>query len=161
MGNALSGEGLEGGRNVGRQQAVTEGKARRRGLPPNSVRSTPDDWPFIEVGAALEPSWVLHPMVCSLPLPAARCCHTVCLVQPAAWRLSLAALHVPRLCPSPSPSPRQESLTKLLLFNNLDRGAQRKVVREMYERPIAAGEILIQEGDTGAAAGGARQAACS
>ncbi|PSC70618.1 cyclic nucleotide dependent kinase [Micractinium conductrix] len=93
MGNALSGEGLEGGRNVGRQQAVTEGKARRRGLPPNSVRSTPDDWPFIE-----------------------------------------------------------ESLTKLLLFNNLDRGAQRKVVREMYERPIAAGEILIQEGDTGLSA---------
>lgn len=52
MGNALSGEGLEGGRNVGRQQAVTEGKARRRGLPPNSVRSTAEDWPFIEVGAA-------------------------------------------------------------------------------------------------------------
>lgn len=91
MGNALSGEGLEGGRNVGRQQAVTEGKARRqRGLPPNSVRSTSEDWPYIE-----------------------------------------------------------ESLTKVLLFNNLDRGAQRRVVREMYERPIAAGEILIQEGDTG------------
>lgn len=44
----------------------------------------------------------------------------------------------------------QESLTKVLLFNNLDKGAQRKVAREMYERPIAAGEILIQEGDTGA-----------
>jgi hypothetical protein len=37
----------------------------------------------------------------------------------------------------------------VLLFDNLDRGARRKVVREMYERPIAAGEILIQEGDTG------------
>jgi len=50
MGNALSGEGLEGARNVGRQQAVTEGKARRqRGLPPGSLRSQPDDWPFIEV----------------------------------------------------------------------------------------------------------------
>ncbi|KAL4446356.1 hypothetical protein ABPG77_003163 [Micractinium sp. CCAP 211/92] len=90
MGNALSNEGVEGGRNVGRQQAVTEGKARRRGLPPNSVRSTSEDWPFIE-----------------------------------------------------------ECLNKVLLFNNLDRGSQRKVVREMYERPIAAGEILIQEGDTG------------
>lgn len=44
----------------------------------------------------------------------------------------------------------QECLNKVLLFNNLDRGSQRKVVREMYERPIAAGEILIQEGDTGA-----------
>lgn len=51
--------------------------------------------------------------------------------------------------PAPARAP-QESLTKLLLFNNLDSGAQRKVVREMYERPIAAGEILIQEGDTGA-----------
>ncbi len=40
----------------------------------------------------------------------------------------------------------------MLLFNNLDRAAQRKVAREMYERPIAAGEILIQEGDTGAGA---------
>lgn len=38
----------------------------------------------------------------------------------------------------------------MLLFNNLDKAAQRKVAREMYERPIAAGEILIQEGDTGA-----------
>ena len=57
---------------------------------------------------------------------------------------------VPPATPLLAPHP-QESLTKLLLFNNLDRGAQRKVVREMYERPIAAGEILIQEGDTGAA----------
>jgi hypothetical protein len=49
----------------------------------------------------------------------------------------------------------QESLTKVLLFNNLDPGAQRRVVREMYERPIGAGEILIQEGDTGGCMWGA------
>lgn len=89
MGNAFSSEGLEGGR----QQAVTEIKRRHRALPPNSVRSSAEDFPFIE-----------------------------------------------------------ESLTKVLLFNNLDKGAQRKVAREMYERPIAAGEILIQEGDTGLSA---------
>lgn len=54
-------------------------------------------------------------------------------------------------CLTPPPRCRpQESLTKVLLFNNLDKAAQRKVAREMYERPIAAGEILIQEGDTGA-----------
>ena len=47
MGNALSGD-VEG-RNVGRQQAVTEGRRRHRGLPPGSAKSTPDDWPFIEV----------------------------------------------------------------------------------------------------------------
>lgn len=51
------------------------------------------------------------------------------------------------------PHGSQDSLNKVLLFNNLDKGSQRKVVREMYERPIAAGEILIQEGDTGACAG--------
>ncbi len=45
MGNAFSNEGLEGGR----QQAVTEIKRRHRALPPNSVRSSAEDWPYIEV----------------------------------------------------------------------------------------------------------------
>lgn len=53
----------------------------------------------------------------------------------------------PFLCPLLCPE--QDSLTKVLLFGNLDSAARRKVVREMYERRIAAGEILIQEGDTG------------
>lgn len=48
MGNAFSGEALEGGR----QQAVTEIKRRHRVLPPNSVRSTSEDWPFIEARRA-------------------------------------------------------------------------------------------------------------
>ena len=52
MGNTFSGDSLEGGRNVGRQQAVTEGKQRRRGLPPNSVRALQEDWPVIEVRPA-------------------------------------------------------------------------------------------------------------
>ena len=73
-------------------------------------------------------------------------------------RLQAARSHVCPSFPPARPSPAllaspccllQESLTKVLLFNNLDPGAQRRVVREMYERPIAAGEILIQEGDTG------------
>ena len=46
----------------------------------------------------------------------------------------------------------QDCLSKMLLFNHLDTASQRKVVQEMYERSIPAGEILIQEGDTGAAA---------
>jgi len=41
------------------------------------------------------------------------------------------------------------SLGNLLLFNNLDKSAQRKIVTEMYEQKVAAGEILIQQGDTG------------
>jgi CRP-like cAMP-binding protein len=43
-------------------------------------------------------------------------------------------------------------LARLLLFNKLDAQLQRKVVAEMFERNVAAGEILIKEGDTGLAA---------
>lgn len=39
-----------------------------------------------------------------------------------------------------------------MLFNNLDRATQRKIVGEMYERRVAAGEILISQGDIGASA---------
>lgn len=46
----------------------------------------------------------------------------------------------------------QRALGKLLLFSKLDSSLQRKVVSEMYERSVAAGEILIKEGDTGLAA---------
>lgn len=48
----------------------------------------------------------------------------------------------------------QDCLSKMLLFNHLDQASQRKIVQEMYERPVPAGEILIQEGDTGALAEG-------
>jgi hypothetical protein len=43
-------------------------------------------------------------------------------------------------------------LAKLLLFNRLDTQIQRKLVAEMFERNVNAGEILIKEGDTGLAA---------
>jgi CRP-like cAMP-binding protein len=46
----------------------------------------------------------------------------------------------------------QGALAKLLLFNRLDAQIQRKVVTEMFERNVPAGEILIKEGDTGLAA---------
>ncbi len=51
-----------------------------------------------------------------------------------------------------APAPAQGALAKLLLFNRLDSQIQRKVVQEMFERSVAAGEILIKEGDTGLAA---------
>eukprot|EP00951_Prasinocladus_malaysianus_P019888 scaffold161631_cov38-Prasinocladus_malaysianus.AAC.1 len=44
------------------------------------------------------------------------------------------------------------SLSKLLLFGRLEHGVQTKVVAEMYERKVKAGEILIKEGDKGSAA---------
>ena len=34
-------------------------------------------------------------------------------------------------------------------MGKLDAAVQRKVVQEMYERKVTAGEILIKEGDTG------------
>lgn len=46
----------------------------------------------------------------------------------------------------------QENLNKVLVFNKLDPALQRKVVSEMYERSVPAGEILIKEGDSGLAA---------
>lgn len=46
----------------------------------------------------------------------------------------------------------QEALARVSLLQGLSAEAQSAVVREMYERPVAAGEILIQEGDSGAAA---------
>jgi CRP-like cAMP-binding protein len=46
----------------------------------------------------------------------------------------------------------QETLNKVLVFNKMERHLQRKVVSEMYERTVSAGEILIKEGDTGLAA---------
>jgi signal-transduction protein with cAMP-binding, CBS, and nucleotidyltransferase domain len=46
----------------------------------------------------------------------------------------------------------EESLARILLFSKLDPGLQRKIVAEMFEREVQAGEILINEGDTGLAA---------
>ena len=46
----------------------------------------------------------------------------------------------------------QESLSRLLVFSKLNPELQRKIVAEMHERTVQAGEILINEGDTGLAA---------
>lgn len=46
----------------------------------------------------------------------------------------------------------QNSLSKLLLFERLDKASQGKVVEHTWIRKVSAGEILIQEGETGLAA---------
>lgn len=46
----------------------------------------------------------------------------------------------------------QKCLSKLLIFDSLDENVQTKIVKEMYERQVMAGDILIQEGDSGLAA---------
>jgi len=43
----------------------------------------------------------------------------------------------------------KSSLEKLLLFNKLGEDVQVRVVAEMYEKRVKAGEILIKEGDKG------------
>mmetsp|Transcript_18135 Transcript_18135/g.45676 ORF Transcript_18135/g.45676 Transcript_18135/m.45676 type:complete len:729 (-) Transcript_18135:1324-3510(-) len=44
------------------------------------------------------------------------------------------------------------ALNKLLLFNHLDKATQRRIVSDMYEKEVKAGEILIQQGDVGVSA---------
>jgi CRP-like cAMP-binding protein len=46
----------------------------------------------------------------------------------------------------------QTSLSKLLLFERLDKASQTMVVEHTWTRKVSAGEILIQEGETGLAA---------
>ncbi len=46
----------------------------------------------------------------------------------------------------------QSALVNLLLFSRLDRTTANRIVAEMYMVPVHAGEILIQQGDTGDAA---------
>jgi CRP-like cAMP-binding protein len=46
----------------------------------------------------------------------------------------------------------QNSLCNLLLFGRLDKLAQNKIAEHTWERSVAAGEILIQEGEVGLAA---------
>ncbi|CAG9463429.1 unnamed protein product [Pedinophyceae sp. YPF-701] len=45
-----------------------------------------------------------------------------------------------------------DALHKNMFFAKLDIDTQRKIVQHMYERPVRAGEILINEGDTGSGA---------
>lgn len=46
----------------------------------------------------------------------------------------------------------QRSLSKLLLFDRLDPSVQTKILEHTWVRHVPAGEILIQEGETGLAA---------
>ena len=48
--------------------------------------------------------------------------------------------------------PLQSALASMLLFNRMDKATQKKIVQEVYERPVCVGDILIQQGDVGAAA---------
>lgn len=61
-------------------------------------------------------------------------------------------MHVHPLMIRSPPRSLQGSLAKLLLFNRLEPHLQRKIVQEMHERRVGAGEILMKEGDTGLAA---------
>ncbi|KAJ9533180.1 hypothetical protein QJQ45_018271 [Haematococcus lacustris] len=67
-----------------------------------------------------------------------------------------ARSHVPKMNGKTPEGKEHEAivtaLQQLLLFNNLDKPTQRKIVSEMYEKPVVAGEILIQQGEMGLSA---------
>lgn len=60
----------------------------------------------------------------------------------------------PTLCPAPAARvcPAQASLDNLLLFARMTPDVKAKVVSHTWVRQVAAGDILIQEGETGLAA---------
>lgn len=121
-----------------RVQAITEGGRKGRSsvkLPPKATRSSPEEWPFIEVRSfsLVHP----HPQTGIDAVRASR-------LGPA--HTSLNTMTHAELCAYPCP---QSCLAKLLLFGKLDFSGQRRIAADMYERNVLAGEILIKEGDTG------------
>ena len=123
---------------IPRAAAITEGRRAKGGqpkLPPNAIKSQAEDWAFIEVTTALHSSALrgnfcifFHQMLCFLHSLEAR----------PACRLNLdcCLYHL------------QGCLSKMLLMGKLEASVQQRVVQEMYERKVSAGEILIKEGDT-------------
>lgn len=110
---------------MGRIKAIVGGKAkeRERGVAIQGARTSATDYEFVMVRRS-----------------------NGMQLQP--WGLHGAALSVacaPQLHV-------QDSLSNLLLFNKLDRFTRQKIVASTYERAVPAGEILIQQGDTGLAA---------
>lgn len=72
-------------------------------------------------------------------------------VQPSIPRAESVPNTGSKYTPCP-PTHLQAALSNVLLFNNLDPSTQIRIVAEMYEKQVAAGDILIQQGDTGVVA---------
>jgi hypothetical protein len=92
-----------------------------------------------------------------VPCLAVPCFAVPCRAVLSAWVGGHILLCSPAVCmpikaDSSNISRVQETLNKVLVFNKLEHHLQRRVVSEMYERSVNAGEILIKEGDTGLAA---------
>ena len=147
-------------------------------LPSGASKSRTEDHPFIEVCSSCDctaagqlpcllrlanhclPSDMLLLLLFMLwrrlllPLP---CCFSLCRAVPCAWvgghiLPCSPAVYMTIETDSSNISHAQETLNKVLVFNKLEHHLQRRVVSEMYERSVNAGEILIKEGDTGLAA---------
>lgn len=127
---------------IPRAAAITEGRRAKGGqpkLPPNAIKSQAEDWAFIEVKSQLHNSAstrnlgiLLHQALCFLHSLKTR---PACRLNPDCFLYYL-----------------QGCLSKMLLMGKLEASVQQRVVQEMYERKVNAGEILIKEGDTGLAA---------
>ena len=117
---------------IPRAQAITEGGRKSRAsvkLPPKAVRSSAENWPFIEV----------RPRNGHLDTDTAEVVVILCRwTHEGVLDLSIDLMTSAQSC-----------LAKLLLFGKVDWAGQRRIAAEMYERSVMAGEILIKEGDTG------------
>jgi hypothetical protein len=159
--------------------AITGGGPLKRGagapkLPANATRASPEDAAFIEVRLGPRRGGAGPPIARggrgagasarSATLPprprrargARRAARAVARAGRGGSRPAvlprIPARRRPPLRARPPAAARQAALGNVLLFKNLDAGIQRKIVENMWERTVPAGEILIQEGETGVAA---------
>ena len=144
---------------ISRPAAITEGKRTKGGSrPPGAVKASPDDLQYIQAYCPrLMPLlllllntafWrscfvivtLLTTLSDALPLPSAntRLSGNACDVACYMWRRSGDYFNA-----------LQECLAKVLFFGQLEDGLRARIAADMYERRVSAGEILIQEGDTG------------
>ena len=126
---------------IPRAAAITEGRRAKGGqpkLPPNAIKSQAEDWAFIEVRHACA---FLTPW-CSQHTAVACFNNSLGVIQ-----IQLGSFHTKYLF-----LVSQGCLSKMLLMGKLEASVQQRVVQEMYERKVSAGEILIKEGDIGLAA---------
>lgn len=146
-------EGVEASTAIGRLQAITGAKAADGKVKPRGPKADAADFAFIQVsGRIVDRRLITTP--------------SVALPRSPRGTLSLFMFTLMIDAPQPSCSYRadlgqdlkveclwlQRSLSKLLLFDRLDPSVQTKIIEHTWVRQVPAGEILIQEGETGLAA---------
>jgi hypothetical protein len=178
MGNAASSEGVDPAAgppmeteatHIGRLQAITGAKGVETKVKPRGPKAEPADHAVILVRPQhTARSWVWTQLAAgcgaddglSTDSLAAGvvACEQSAQGPSSSTRSSSSTQHTrqPPACPCPPARVcvlhTQAALSKLLLFDRMGDAAQAKVADNMWTRRVGAGEILIQEGETGLAA---------